>query len=123
MARLQLRKRTKCFQVPPELIRRSQKILKQQKSQESVGPIIRSKKGQAHRFIMNQVDEEDLSKDSEDNNNSKTMLGKIIDCVISAKPESEECIYALTNDKEIIEPSNIIEALQDPIWKKPWMIK
>ena len=37
---------------------------------------------------------------------------------VSAELGSGECIYVLTNDKEITEPSTTAEALQDPIWKK-----
>ena len=51
-------------------------------------------------------------------NNSEIMPRNTNNYTISAEPESEECIYALTNDKEIIEPSTTAEALQDPMWKK-----
>ena len=92
--------------------------MEQQKSQEPVGPVTRSKKGRAHSFITNQADDEDLSADSEDDYNSEKIFGDTNDYAISAEPESEECIYALTNGEEITEPSTIAEALQDPIWKK-----
>ena len=45
MTRLQPKKRTKRPPVPPELIRRSGRLLEQQKSQEPVGLVTRSKKG------------------------------------------------------------------------------
>ena len=67
---------------------------------------------------MNQADDEDLSADSEDDYNSEKIFRDTNDYAVSAESESEECIYALTNDKEITEPSTIAEALQDPIWKK-----
>ena len=118
MVRLQPRKRTKHPQVPPKLIRRSGRLLERQKSQKPVGPVTRSKKGRAHSFITNQADDEDLSEDSEDDYNSEKIFGDTNDSAISAEPKSEECIYALINDEEIIEPSTIAEALQNPLWKK-----
>ena len=100
------------------MIRRSGRLLEQQKSQEPVGPVTRSKKGQAHPFITNKADDEDLSEDSEDNYNSEKTFRDTNDYAISFEPESEECIYELTNDEEITEPSTIADTLQDLIWKK-----
>ena len=100
------------------MIRRSGRLLEQQKSQEPVGPVTRSKKGRAHSFITNQADDEDLSEDSEDDYNSEKIFGDTNNYAISAEPESEECIYALTNDEELTEPSTIAEALPVLIWKK-----
>ena len=77
----------------------------------------RSKKSRAHSFITTQVDKLS-SEDSDEDNSSETTLGNCYDYAISAKPEYNECIYALINDKEIAEPSNATEAFQIPVWCK-----
>ena len=78
----------------------------------------RSKKSRAHSFITTQVDKELSSEDSDEDNSSEITLGNCYDYAISAKPEYNECIYALINDEEIAEPSSTTEALQSPIWSK-----
>ena len=58
LVKLQPKKRTKRLPVPPEDIRRSERIQELLEPPEQVGPVTRSKKSRAHSFITTQVDKE-----------------------------------------------------------------